>query len=57
MGQTEETGYMMVRFTVTYPGIFFAGVLTNSFEDRGQRERESGGGSPLFRGSVQFANE
>jgi hypothetical protein len=31
--------------------------LTNSVEDRGQREWGSGGGSPLFRGSAQFANE
>ena len=31
---------------VTYPGIFFlegGGVSTNSVEDRGQRERGSGG--------------
>ena len=27
------------------------GGSTNSVEDRGQRERGSGGGSPLFRGS------
>jgi hypothetical protein len=33
------------------------GVSTNSVEDRGQRERGSGGGSPLLRGSTQFANE
>jgi hypothetical protein len=33
------------------------GGSTNSFEDRGQRERESGGGSPLVRGSAQFENE
>jgi hypothetical protein len=31
------------------------GVSTNSVEDRGQRERGSGGGSPLVRGSAQFA--
>jgi hypothetical protein len=31
------------------------GDSTNSVEDRGQRERGSGGGSPLFRGSAQFA--
>jgi hypothetical protein len=35
----------------------FVGGSTNSVEDRGQRERGSGGGSPLFRGSAQFANE
>jgi hypothetical protein len=36
---------------------FFSGFSTNSVEDRGQRERRSGGGSPLVRGSTQFANE
>jgi hypothetical protein len=30
------------------------GGSTNSVEDRGQRERGSGGGSPLVRGSAQF---
>jgi hypothetical protein len=30
---------------------------TNSVEDRGQRERGLGGGSPLVRGSTVFANE
>jgi hypothetical protein len=30
------------------------GCSTNSVEDRGQRERGSGGGSPLVRGSAQF---
>ena len=30
---------------------FFSGGSTNSVEDRGQRERGSGGGSPLVRGS------
>jgi hypothetical protein len=33
------------------------GMSTNSVEDRGQRERGSGGGNPLVRGSTQFANE
>jgi len=32
---------------VAYPGIFFGGGSTNSVEDRGQRGRGSGGGSPL----------
>jgi hypothetical protein len=41
--------------TVAYPGIFFGGGSTNSVEDRGQRERASEGGSPLVRGSAQFA--
>jgi hypothetical protein len=39
------------------PTNFFRGVSTNSVEDRGQRERGSGGGSPIVRGSTQFANE
>jgi hypothetical protein len=42
------------------PGFFFflrVGGSTNSGEDRGQRERGSGGGSPLVRGYTQFANE
>jgi hypothetical protein len=42
--------------SVAYPEIFSRGS-TNSVEDRGQRERRSGGGSPLVRGSTQFANE
>jgi hypothetical protein len=33
------------------------GGLTNSVEDRGQRDWGSGGGSPLVRGSAHFANE
>ena len=40
---------------VAYPGIFFRG-LTNSVEDRGQRERGSGGGSPLVGGSGGSCN-
>ena len=43
---------------MAYPGILFGGGgwgegggSTNSVEDRGQRERGSGGGSPLVRGS------
>jgi len=32
------------------------GGSTNSVEDRGQRERESGGGSPLVRGSGGSCN-
>jgi hypothetical protein len=38
---------------VAYPGIF-SGGSANSVEDRGKRERGSGGGSPLIRGSAQF---
>jgi hypothetical protein len=39
--------------SVAYPGILFGGggVSTNSVEDRGQRERGSGGGSPIIGGS------
>jgi hypothetical protein len=39
------------------PRNFVRGCPTNSVEYRGQRERGSGGGSPLVRGSTQFANE
>jgi len=41
------------------PGIFLGGGgggSTNSVVDRGQRERGSGGGSPLFRGSGGSCN-
>jgi hypothetical protein len=43
---------------VAYPGIFFGGGegSTNSVEDRGQRERGSGGGSPLVSGSGGSCN-
>jgi len=41
---------------VAYPGILFGGVSTNSVEERGQREQESGGGSPLVRGSEGSCN-
>jgi len=38
--------------SVAYPGILLGGgVSTNSVEDRGHRERGSGGGSLLVRGS------
>jgi hypothetical protein len=45
---------------VAHPGIFSGGGgggSKNSVEDRGQRERGSGGVCPLVRGSNQFANE
>jgi hypothetical protein len=42
---------------VAYLGIFSGWGLTNSVEDRGQRERGFGGGRPLVRGSGQFSNE
>ena len=35
---------------------FFRGGSTNSVEDRGQRERGSGGGSPLVKGSGGSCN-
>jgi hypothetical protein len=51
----------------TFVSLIFSGVhrnffsggggSTNSVEYRGQREQRSGGGSPLVRGSIQFANE
>ena len=41
---------------VAYPGILFGGDSTNSVEDRGQRERGYGGGSPLVRGYVGSCN-
>jgi len=37
--------------SVAYPEILLGGGSTNSVEDRRQRERESGGGSTLVRGS------
>ena len=45
---------------MAYPGILFGGGSTNSVEDRGQREWESGGGSPLVRcfgGSCNLVQE
>jgi hypothetical protein len=39
------------------PGFFSGEGSTNLVEDRGQRERGSGGGSPLVMDSTQFANE
>ena len=41
---------------VAYPGILLGGGSTNSVYDRGQRERGSGGGSPLVRGSGGSCN-
>ena len=43
----------VLAVAVTYPGILFGGGRgsTNSVEDRGQRERGSGDGSRLVRGS------
>ena len=43
--------------SVAYPGFFFlGGGSTNSVEDRGQRVRGSGGGSPLVGGSGESCN-
>jgi hypothetical protein len=44
--------------SVAYSGILFGvgGCSTNSVEDRGQRERGSGGGIPLVRGSGGSCN-
>jgi hypothetical protein len=45
--------------TVVYSGIFSegrGGGSTNSVKDRGQRERGSGSGSPLVRGSGGSCN-
>ena len=41
---------------VANSGILFGGGSTNSVEDRGQKERGSGGGSPLVRGSGGSCN-
>jgi hypothetical protein len=41
---------------VAYPEILFReGGSKNSVEERGQRERGSGGGSPVFRVTIKFA--
>ena len=46
-----------LSFPVAYPGIVFGeGASTNSVEDRGQRERGSGPGSTLVRGSGGSCN-
>ena len=43
--------------SVAYPGILLGeGVSTNSVGDRGQRERGSGGGSPLVKVSGGSCN-
>jgi hypothetical protein len=43
-------------YSVAYPGILLGGGSTNSVEDRGQRERGSGGRSPLVRSSGGSCN-
>jgi len=42
--------------SVAYPGILFGEGSTNLVEDRGQRERGSGGGSPPVRDSGGSCN-
>ena len=57
--QTEEYGNRLsYRLTTQqwHTHEFCSGGLTNSVEDRGQRERGSGGGSPLVRGSGGSCN-
>ena len=54
----EERGEIQLAgWSVAYSGIFFGGEgSTNSVGDRGQRERGSGSGSPLVRGSGGSCN-
>ena len=47
---------VLVGESVAYPGILFREGSANSVEDRGQRERGSGGSSPLVRGSGGSCN-
>ena len=57
--KTYETNHAVTQHHipgVAYPGILFGGGSTNSVEDRRQRERGSGGGSPLVRGSGGSCN-
>ena len=49
--QTVQSNKKHRDKAVAYPGILFGGGSTNSVEERGQRGRGSGGGSPLLRGS------
>ena len=49
----------MLRYVITNSGVprsVVRGCSTNSVEDRRQRERESGGGSPLVGGSGGSCN-
>ena len=51
--------FVQLNSTLVYSGVrrnFVRGVSTNSVEDRGQRERGSGGGSPLLSGSGGSCN-
>ena len=60
IGQLYESENAQPRIStpVAYPGILFwgGGSSTNSVEDRRQRERGSGGGSPLVRCSGGSCN-
>ena len=52
--------YLLDKDSRTYSGVprnfVWGGGSTNSVEDRGQRERGSGGDSPLVRGSGGSCN-
>jgi hypothetical protein len=55
--KNKRTDFDEIRYeAVAYPGILLEGVSINSVEDRGQRERGSGGGSPLVKGSGGSCN-
>jgi len=55
--QWTAAGWNCALKPVAYPGILFGwGGSKNSVEDIGQRERRSGGGSPLVRGSEGSCN-
>jgi hypothetical protein len=53
-GETEEQRWYIISGV---PRNFVRGGSKNSVEDKGQKERGSGGSSPLVRGSAQFLNE
>ena len=58
-GQSVKSVHQIMFTAVAYPGNFFerwGGSSTHLVEDRRQRERGSGGGSPLVRGSVGSCN-
>ena len=52
----EEAHIKHLLNTSGVPSNFVRGGSTNSVQDRGQRERGSGGGSPLVRGSGGSCN-
>jgi len=55
-GSPSTSGGRLLCQAAAYPGFFFGAGSTNSVENRGQRERGSGGGSPLLRGSGGSCN-